>query len=509
MTRTAGARRTRPRVLLAAFLLVGASLPALTRAEVSAATVATSVSTSADTFVAVDQPPIGSPHPSVPGMFFFGEYGWGRLTFESLPPQPTTVLMVTPWYSDATSRSRIGWGETLLGYPIVARNSPLVPEVVDGHRQGCRYVDRSTGGIKGYDDGPCEHRNKWARGPQDGFSYCIYKRCQSIGHGSQGGWSTFLAHSELWARVEFVTPPPMIGFVPCGEPCDTSPTNTTTSTTTPTSSPTSVPPSVTTAPPDGTTPGGDRPGDDAADPCTLPGVDCTREVCDRTGTCAPVCGGVPCAPPSICETSPRAPGCADDVDLADVYALVVLDVPEVFVARGVTDPQSVRVVEVVLRCGNRPCPSSRQEFAPDTLRVEGPLEIASLSSMYRVCRSSAVVSCEFRVTARDTTPEVEVGDRVVAAFYTPTRTGERLRIFLDGPRATLDVRTLLPVREWRQTADGFVLEGTGETAWQFARSVEVPVVVAVREGTPEGKVYDTTPGSEGLRRLVIGTVGRE
>lgn len=492
MTRTTTGHRAVRRLLLGVLLLLGASLPVLSRPEVSAASAAPTVET---------VPPLGSPHPSVPGMFFFGEYGWGRLTFESLPPQPTTVLMLTPWYSDATSRPRIGWGETLLGYPIVARNSPLVPEVVDGHRQGCRYVDRATGSIKGYDDGPCEHRNKWARGPQDGFSYCVYKRCQSVGHSSQGGWSTFLAHSELWARVEYVTPPPAIGFVPCGEPCDATPT------TTPTTPPTTPVPTPPTVPPT-TIPGSDASGG-AVDPCTLPGVDCTRELCDRSGSCAPVCGNVPCTPPSVCVTSPQTPACGVEADLEGVSALVVLDAPEVFIARGVAEPQSVRVVEVGLRCDGRPCPSSRLDLDTSSLEVEGVLELASMSARYRACRSSTVVSCEFRVTERDDSTEVAVGDRVLAVFYTPTRTGEVLRVFLDGPRAVIDVHALLPVRTWKQTAAGFVLEDTGETEWQYARSVAIPVVVAVRDGTPEGKVYSATPGAEGLRRLVIGTVGRE
>jgi len=448
----------------------------------------------ADGVVASIVPPLGSPHPRVPGMFFFGEYGWGRLTFEAQPPRPTTILMTTPWYSDATSRSRIGWAQPLLGYPIVARTSPQVPDVVDGIVQGCRYVERPSGRIVGYDNAPCEHRNKWARGPQDAFSYCIYKRCQSTGHGNQGGWSTFLAHSELWARVEMVTPPPAIGFVPCGTPCDDSPTATTTPAT-------SIP-----TPDDGT---GDPRDGDGTDPCTLPGVDCANEVCDASGRCAPRCGTTACPPPSVCETDPEHPSCViEGGALDDVYARVVLDAPEVFITRGVLEPQSVKVVEVSLRCGDRACPSSRLDLDTSSLSVTGPLVLASLSAGYRECRTSSVNACEFRVTAKDATDAVAVGDRVTAVFFTPTRTGEWLRIFLDDPRAEIDVLALLPARVWEETSEGFRLRETGGTSWQYAATVEIPLVVTVRTGTSEGKRYDTSPGREGLRRLVIGTVGR-
>jgi hypothetical protein len=432
-------------------------------------------------------------------MFFFGEYGWGRLTFETPPPRPTTILMVTPWYSDATSRSRIGWAQPLLGYPIVPRTSPQVPDVVDGIVQGCRYVDRASGRIVGYDDAPCEHRNKWARGPQDALSYCIYKRCESIGHGNQGGWSTFLAHSELWARVEMVTSPPAIGFEPCGAPCDVPSTDTTSP---PTSTP--VPDDV----PDDARDGDARDGA-GTDPCTLPGVDCANEVCDAAGSCAPRCGTTACPPPSVCETDPSHSSCVPDGTVLDgVAARVVLDAPEVFITRGVLEPQSVRVVEVSLRCGDRACPSSRRDLDAGSLAVTGPLVLESLSSGYRACRTSSVNACEFRVTAQDATDVVAVGDRVTAVFFTPTRTGEWLRVFLDDPRAEVDVLALLPVRVWEETSEGFRLRETGETAWQYAGTVEVPVEVTVRMGTPEGKVYDTTSGSEGLRRLVVGTVGR-
>lgn len=494
-----GSRRLRRRVLcgtlgLVAALLVAAS-PGL---AVPRSAVAVPPSAVAD-------PPLGSPHPRVPGMYFFGEYGWGRLTFESLPPRPTTVLMNTPWYSDWTSRPRIELAESLLGYPVVDRESPLIPEFVDGYWQGCRYVDEETGEIAGYDDAPCEHRNKWADGPQDGFSFCFYKYCQSIGHRSQGGWSTFLAHSELWSRVEYVSPPPVLGFVPCGTACDLVPPPTVAKTP-PTTVAKGAPTSTVKPPTSPTSPTGS--GVAPADPCTVPGVDCTRSLCDRAGNCAPVCGNVPCAPPSVCTTSPQEPACAVEVDLRDVRAVVVLDVPEVFVARGVTDPQRVSVVDVSLSCAGRAC-ATRPDIDASSLEVTGPLRLASLSSRYRECRSAVVASCEFRVVEGDATPRVEPGDRVVPVFFSPTRTGERLRVYLDGPRAVVDVLALLPVRAWRQTSAGFVLEETGATAWQFARSVEIPVRVVARIATSEGAVYDATPGLEGFRRLVIGTVGRE
>jgi hypothetical protein len=420
-------------------------------------------------------------------MFYFGEHGWGRLTFEFPPPTRTTVLMVTPWYSDATSRSRIGWAEPLLGYPIVPRTSPLVPDVVDGYREGCRYIDRRTDRLAGYDDGPCEHRNKWARGPQNGFSYCIYKRCQTTGHAPQGGWSTFLAHSELWARIEMVTPPPVIGFVACGASCDDSTTGST-----------QPPASTSTVPPPGSTP--PTSGDDI-DPCTLPGVDCDRQVCDASGTCAPRCGDAPCPPPSPCDLEPDAAPCRTG-PFDGVSARVVLAAPEVFVARGVLEPQSVRVVEVSLRCGARLC-RTEDGLDPSSLEVTGVLELASLSTGYRICPTGSTgtaTNCTFRITATDADPLVRVGDRVTAVFYTPTRTGEWLAVTLDGPTATVEGVARLPVLAWERRGGEFVLVDTGETAWQATSRVAIPVEVV----TFDGQVVP----DDGLRRLVIGTTGR-
>lgn len=430
-------------------------------------------------------PPLGSPHPTVPGMYYFGASGWGRLTFTPQPPRLTTVLIATPWYSDSTSRSKAAWASNLLGYPIVPHSSWRVPDVVDGQQQICNYVHPHTGEIVLYEDGPCEHVNFWLRGPRNGFSYCIFKSCQTVGHGNQGGYSTFLAHSELWARIESVPQPPLVGFESCGPICD-APVTTSTLPSETSVSPTSVPSSPTTTPPPPT-----------PDPCTDPGVDCTRPVCDLSGVCAPDCSGAPCLPPSPCVVGNP---CDLPVQVADLRVRVVVDAPEVFVARGTLQPQDVTVADVVLLCGARPCGTGDEHVDVASLRMSGTLDLSSTSPVYRECVTLAPSSCTFRRTVLDRGQSLEEGDLVRTVFFSPTRSDERLRIRVLEPSATVGVRAYVPVLEWRRTATTFTLVATGDSAWQAAGSLDVPVEVVTRSGT-------VVPAS-GLLRVVAGTTGR-
>lgn len=470
--------KTRSAALLAAIVLAGLLPSVASSAALDAPSLRTSV------------PPLGSSHPTVPGMYYFGASGWGRLTFAPQPPKLATVLIATPWYSDSTSRSKAAWASSLLGYPIVPHSSWRVPDVVDGRHQICNYVHPHTGEIVLYEDGPCEHVNFWLRGPRNGFSYCIFKSCQTVGHGNQGGYSTFLAHSELWARIESVPQPPLVGFEPCGPICDAP---VTTSTLPPATSvpPTSVPPtsvspsSTTTAPPS------------APDPCAGSGVDCTRPVCDPSGVCAPDCSGEPCPPPSPCAVGNP---CDLPAQVSDLRVRVVVDAPEVFVARGTLQPQDVTVVDVVLLCGARPCGPGDEHVDLVSLRVSGTLDLSSTSPAYRECAALAPSSCTFRRTVLDRGQPLEEGDTVRTVFFSPTRSDEHLRVRVLEPSATVGVRAYVPVLEWRRTATTFTLVATGDSAWQDAGSLDVPVEVVTRSGT-------VVPAS-GLLRVVAGTTGR-
>jgi len=426
-----------------------AVVPVVTRGAPPAAAAATATGTAT--------PEIGAPHPRVPGMYFFGEYGWGKLTFTAPPPRQVTFYATTPWFTDAVSASRVATTRRLLGEPVIVRSSPLVPSFYNGRYQNCRYIDPATGRLQGYDNYPCEHRNFWLTGPQNGFSYCFYKKCQTVGHNPQGGWSTFRAHDELWSWVETVTLPPIVGFEPCGPACDDPRTG---------STPTTVP----------------RPSPDL----------------DRDDPCPPAASA--CPPPVFCDLTPEDPRCNPGPGAArDVHLRVVIDAPAVFVARGTFGSQSATVRSLTLFCGPRPCDGRDRFVDIGSARARGRLDLVSASPGYPLCASARSLDCSFLITGRDATPEIRPGDAVTAIFFSPTRAGESLRIRLENPTATVVLRAELPELEWRRSAGGAEAVRTGRTTWQPTGEVPVPVEVYTAAGT--------AVGADGLSRIVIGTIG--
>jgi hypothetical protein len=167
---------------------------------------------------------------------------------------------------------------------------------------------------------------------------------------------------------------------------------------------------------------------------------------------------------------------------------------------------------ISLLCGTRLCASGEDNIDPSVVSVTGRLVLGTTSRSYAQCSSARSSNCAYYVTTADTTAKLQVDDRVLAAFFTPTRPGQQILVRIDDINAVVRIYARVPAYEWTRVE--CTVERTSQCrdygyyyVWMpGARTERVPVndvtiPVVVLDG--KGAVLPTT----GLTRQVIGSIG--
>lgn len=202
--------------------------------------------------------------------------------------------------------------------------------------------------------------------------------------------------------------------------------------------------------------------------------------------------------------------CAD-VDGDDPLSVrIVVDAPTVFRVGGKLREQEVQVVNVVLYCGDRPCPTGGN-VSLGTFR--GRLDLVSGSGSYRLCAEGRTTGCQYYYSdAAAHRPAVLFdgnslqGGVLRAGFLSPTPSGSGSPVKVR-PTLTVDalvVERFVPVR---RNAPGCYGNDAPRDCWDWMLDESIDARGAASVATTVGERFARNGDEHRIDRVVVGTVG--
>lgn len=182
---------------------------------------------------------------------------------------------------------------------------------------------------------------------------------------------------------------------------------------------------------------------------------------------------------------------------------VSVEMPRALTASGTLAPQTVRVTDVSLWCGERLCNNAANPLDPTLVSATGQLTLTSSDPSYRACPTARSSNCDYFVEYQPSRGAL-LSQSLRVVFFSPTPAGVTLQPQLVLTDGRVQTYRMTYRQETVCTETTIIVEGKSEKGPPSCRTFTVEDGIKPFQIIPQGISFSPTAD---LRRVVAGSIG--